>query len=186
MQLVEEAHVQIHLLVQRAVEGSLRRVGETAFTLDVAAVRHGGCLHVARIAPRELVRPIALDAVDEADDATVFALVRIGAGPALLERLLRVHRLRVRRARSEGIDAEHDRGNEEDQPDRAAADDDWSTAGHSAATAILDLRRVQASIRIESHAARIVARRGPSETPVSRSADGDVPSAESPPREREE
>src|SRR5436309_3421418 len=86
LQFLKEADVEVDLLVVRTVEGTHRGLGETARALRVPGVDHRLRRQVRLAAARELATPMFLDAVDEADDAAVIALVRIRAGLAVLER----------------------------------------------------------------------------------------------------
>src|SRR3989442_15071361 len=83
LQLLEEAQVEVHLLVFGAVEGTHRGLRQTARALSVSGVDHGLRGQVRLAAPRELVAPILLDAVDEAHDAAVATAVRPRAAPPL-------------------------------------------------------------------------------------------------------
>src|SRR5438093_6096985 len=87
LQLLKEADVEIDLLVIRTVEGSGRGARRAAGSFRVPAEDHRSRRRIRRPAPRELVAPVLLHAVDEADDTAVLALVRVHAGPTVLDRL---------------------------------------------------------------------------------------------------
>src|SRR5438309_8759 len=83
-QLLEEADVEIDLLVVGAVERTHRSLGEPAGALRRVGVEDGLRREIRVASARELVAPILLDAVDETDDAAIVALVRVGPGLAVL------------------------------------------------------------------------------------------------------
>src|ERR1700704_5055756 len=88
LKLIEEADVEIDLLVVRTVEGAGRRARGATRGLGVAGKDHGGRRCVRRAASSvELVAPVFLHAVHEADDATVRALVGVRTGTTVLHRL---------------------------------------------------------------------------------------------------
>src|SRR5262249_33784646 len=84
MQLVEEADIQVDLLVGRAVEGAVGGLRQTTLGLGRARIQDRVRRRVLDAAVRQLVTPVRLDAVDDAYDQTVRAGIRIGAGAALL------------------------------------------------------------------------------------------------------
>src|SRR5688572_8772181 len=90
LHVAEEADVEIDLLIERAVERAHRRARGAALRLHLPGEEDRLRGLVARAAPSELVRPVLLDAVHEADDAAVVAGVRVRAGLALGRGLLAV------------------------------------------------------------------------------------------------
>src|SRR6185503_17827247 len=70
LQLIEEADVEIDLLVIRAIERTGGRAGRAARRLRVSGEEHGrGWVVRGGAPPVELVAPVPLHAVDEAHDA---------------------------------------------------------------------------------------------------------------------
>ena len=88
-QLVEEAEVDVHELVGRAVERPHVGAREAAPRLYLVREEDGVDVLVLLAAPLEDAAPEALDAVHDADDAAVVALVRGLAGPAFLSDVAR-------------------------------------------------------------------------------------------------
>src|SRR5919204_6473530 len=122
-QVLEEADVEVDLLVLGAVEGPHRGLRQAARALRGAGVKDGLRWEIGVAAPRELAAPVFLDAVDEADDAAVVTLVRVGAGLALLER---GGSLDGRGAGEifERVRSEEQRDDEDEKADPAATHDD--------------------------------------------------------------
>ena len=153
---MEEREVQVHPLIHRAVERAhLRRSGAAAGLRHVGE-EDGRRERVRLTALRELVFPELLHAVDVADDAAVFAAIRVRTGLAFRDRLL----ARAVGTRAIGgntvedsprIDAEQQRDHEDHQTDPAAADD-HATAARPAAAPVLDLGWVELGVVIEAHA----------------------------------
>ena len=123
---------------------------------------------IAHAAPRELVCPIFLHAIDGANDAAIRLIVRVRAGLAVLGDIARPWRAelprcpagRLRRDRptigtGERIEAEQQREDDQDNRARPTANCDPATATHAAksttatAALIIDLGSIQLCIRIE-------------------------------------
>src|SRR6266542_1900182 len=149
-QLLEEREIEVDLLVGRAVERPRGRRREAAAGLRRARVEHRTGGRVRFGAPRELVGPVLLDAVDEADDPAVVATVRVRAGLALIGVRAAIHGVGARRLALEGIHAEQQRGDEDDQAERASADDQGPPT--AAAALVLDLRGIERLALVEAHA----------------------------------
>ena len=146
MELVEEAQIDVDGHVGRAVERS--DLGRRRAAAGVDAVREddrlGRLIGLALL--RELVLPVRLDAVDEADDPAVRALVRLGAGLAFLCRLRADRAVRGTTAgwgEVGGVAAEQQVDDGDDEPDPAAADREPAAAAVRAAPNVGDLVRVQ-------------------------------------------
>ena len=152
-QLVEEAQVDVDVLIGRAIEGPHGRGGSAAAALHGVGEEARARRDVVAAAAGERVRPVALDRVDVADDATVLAHVRVGAGLTLLGDVA-IHRRRPRRLALEvpelaqaavapgDVAAEEDDEERDDEADAAAADREAALADPAAAE-ILDLRGVE-------------------------------------------
>ena len=149
-QLVEEREVEVHLAVTRTVEGAFGRARDPAARIDCAGVDDGVRRKIGVPAPVELRAPVLLDAVDKADDAAVGAPVRVRSRAALLHGRHALDRTR-RDVSGEWIDAEEERGDEDEQADPAAPDQD-RTAHAASPPCVLDLRRIEARAVVESHA----------------------------------
>src|SRR5215213_357495 len=99
-EVVEEAEVDVHVLVDRAVERA-----------DIAARAAAARVRRAReedglrdLVLRERLRPVALHAVDDADDPAVLSRVRVGAGAAALGEVRRRLRRTRRAAAAQRLD----------------------------------------------------------------------------------
>src|SRR5581483_4223646 len=155
-QLVEEAEVDVDLLVDRAVERA-----DIGCRLTAAALcRAGEEDRLRRRVARHRGRPVLLHAVDVADDPTLFLLIRVAPRPARAAERLPRGLLRdggavqaaerpagaVREEREEQVD------DEAGDAEAAATGGDVRQADPAAAAAahVLDLRRVQASIGPEA------------------------------------
>src|SRR5262245_3512118 len=160
LELVEEAEIDVDVAVLRAVEGAHCAGRDAAPGLD---------LSVEEARPRRLVvpqrlRPVRLDAVDDADDSAVLPFVCVSAGAALRGQLgigrSRPDRLACERPQipePAALAREHEVDNEDDDADQAsAATEDLPSAQPTEATAlasiVLDLRGVEAGALAESHA----------------------------------
>ena len=155
LQLVEEAEVDVHLLVGRAVEGA-----------DLGARGAATGLHRVRVEHRlrgpvavERLRPVGLDAVDVRHDPAVLPLVCVLPGLAVLtQRRRRPGRDRLaieapQRSEAAAVAAREDRvehENDETDDAEAAAARDHGPA-HAAAAHICDLRRVEPGSAAELH-----------------------------------
>ena len=121
--LVEEAEVDVDVLVVRAVERADRRGRRAAASLD--AVREEARLR--RLVVPHRLRPVDLHAVDDGEDAAVLTRVRVGARLAVLREAPRLSawpdRLALEGAEiAEAAAArEEDEGEDDDDADDPAA-----------------------------------------------------------------
>ena len=156
-QLVEEPQVDVDVLVGGAVERPHRRGGGAAAALDAVREEPGAGRHVLAPAAGEGLGPVALDAVDEADDAAILALVRIGPGPALLREVAAGPRGAGRLAGEVSevaeaavapgdVAAEEDDDQRDDQAEATAAHREPALAAHASAPQVFDLRRVELGV----------------------------------------
>src|SRR4029079_12813703 len=83
-ELVEEPEIDVDELVRGAVERADLGGRDAASGVHLAGEEDGVDVRVLLPAPLEHPVPELLDAVHDADDAAVLALVRVLAGPALL------------------------------------------------------------------------------------------------------
>src|SRR4051794_2247978 len=145
---IEEPEVDVHVLVDRAIERA-----------DVAARAAAARVRRAReedglgdLVLRERLRPEALHAVDDANDAAVLARVRIGAGAAALGEVGR--RLHGACCTTAAERLDQDEGNDNQEPYAAPADRHRpSRHAHARAgtAAVLDLRRVEPGVLAKAH-----------------------------------
>src|SRR6478735_5805400 len=84
---LEEAGVDVHLLVEGAVERADLVARGPARRLGAAVVEHRLRRLPLLAVPRHLAGPVGLHRIHRADDAALGVLVGVGAGLALLERL---------------------------------------------------------------------------------------------------
>ena len=156
LELVVEPEVEVDVRVERAVERPDRRRGGSAGRVHPAVEQHGVGRLVRGATLGERVGPVVLDAVDEADDAAVLALVGVLARPALLGQLVAVlvgDEARVADARQHaGISAEENICQQQDDADAAAPEGD--AAGATDPTPVEDLAWIEASIGLEDHGGR--------------------------------
>src|SRR5690348_15131699 len=83
-QVVEEAQVDVHLLVGRTIEGTDVLGGRTASRRCLSAEEGRLRNLVLPSMRRELTAPVLLHAVDEGNDSTVVAPIRVGARSTFL------------------------------------------------------------------------------------------------------
>ena len=156
LELVVEPEVEVDVGVERTVERPDGRRGGSAGRVHPAVVEHGVGRLVGGATLGEGVGPVVLDAVDEADDPAVLALVGVLAGLALLGQLGAVlvgDEARVRDAgQRAGISAEQQVGEQQDDADAAASEGD--AAGATDTTTVEDLAWVESSVGIEDHGGR--------------------------------
>src|SRR5947209_4165532 len=172
VQLVKETNVQVHLLVDGAVERTLRGLRRPATGLCCAGVQHHVGRRVAHATPRQLRAPVVLHAVDDADHAAIGTRVRVSAGSTALGNRTAWHLAAVvrvgryaggtRRAETTTQQVECEQEQDEEESSAATAHDDRhaqsATAGRSAraarlATLVLNLARIELRVLVESHEA---------------------------------
>src|SRR6185503_4787232 len=154
VQLLEEADVEVNLLVIGAIEGTHRSLREPARALRRTSEQHSLRGQIGLAAARELIAPVFLDAVDKADDAAIVSLVGVRAGLAFLHRWRAAHRRGCAGVVGQRIHAEKERHDEDDQAEPAAANDDRTTHATAESTApalVFYLRRIELLIPAECH-----------------------------------
>src|SRR5215208_1049489 len=162
-QVVEETEVDVDLLVQGAVEGADVRARDAAARVGRAGEEDGLGDCVVPAVALELIRPVGLEAVPDADDAAVLARVR--CRPRLAVRPDRRGRRLARdglvveilerpgevAASGEHGDQEIDR--ERDEAQTAPADRETAARQRDPALTapVLDLRRIEAGVLPKAH-----------------------------------
>src|SRR4029077_6096814 len=135
VQLVEEAQVDVDVLVGRAVERADVRARRTAAGLPLTALEVGDGGHVGSPAVRELALPEPLHRVDVADDAAVLAGIGIGTRAAFREVARRSAGGRLVLQAAELTEAPAATQHLEQQDDDDHADPEATAAGSDAPTA---------------------------------------------------
>ena len=163
LELGEEAEIDVHPVIARAVERADRGGGRAAAGLHLAREEQG----LGRRIPRsELRRPVRLDAVDVGDDPAFLLVIGVGSRAARLGQLasrtaserLVIEPADVAQTASarEWIDAQQQRDHHHDQPDSAPADRHRAAAQPTSPTAarssaVVDLGGVEAGVFAKLH-----------------------------------
>src|SRR4029453_3012383 len=162
LELVEESEVDVDVVVHRAVERPDFLGSGAATRLDDAVEEHRLC----GLRGAERLLPVRLDAVDDADDAAVLALVSVLPRPtfglqfarcsARTDRLV----FELPEVAEPTAAAEEEDGEQNHEPDQpaAATEGNGQAPGHPAAetSLVFDLRGIELGVSPESHLRRLL------------------------------